>query len=329
MSRPCRHKERVVSDNRSILASHRRASATSGTRDTLAEQSSIQLYLDAIGQFPLLDAETERQLAEQIANGKAAQQQPSPNMRLRQLVVLGEDARRRLVEANLRLVVSIARRYMHRGMPLLDLIQEGNLGLMRATEKFDHTRGNRFSTYATHWIRQAITRALAERSRLIPLPVHLHDAIGRMARAEARLAQHYGRPPSATEIGVELEMDAAQIERLRRLAQQPLSLDAPVTEDATDMLADHVGDDTIEDELIDHHKQVLRREMAAQLRRLPDRQREVLELRFGLLDGRSRTLEEVGKLLGITRERTRQVERLALERLRGLDQDRDLHAFLS
>jgi RNA polymerase primary sigma factor len=323
----------VVSDSRQVLPSQRRASAALGARDQTAEQSSIQLYLDAIGQIPLLDAETERQLAEQIALGRAAQQQLEAGghaaPRKRQLTAVGEDARRRLVESNLRLVVSIARRYMHRGMPLLDLIQEGNLGLMRATEKFDHTRGNRFSTYATHWIRQAITRALAERSRLIPLPVHLHDAIGRMARAESRLAQHYGRPPSVAEIALDLELDVAQVERLRRLAQQPLSLDAPVTEDATDMLADHVSDDTIEDELVDHHKQVLRREMAAQLQRLPDRQREVLELRFGLLDGRTRTLEEVGKLLGITRERTRQVERLALERLRGLDQDRDLHAFLS
>jgi RNA polymerase primary sigma factor len=297
------------------------------------DQSAIQLYLDAIGQFPLLDADTERRLAEQVWNGRLAQQQEAQSgratARVQHLITQGEEARRRLIEANLRLVVSIARRYMHRGMPLLDLIQEGNLGLMRATEKFDYQRGNRFSTYATHWIRQAVTRAIAERSRLIPLPVHLHDAIGRLARADARLAQHYGRPPSVAELAQELELTAEQIERLRKLSQQPLSLDAPVTEDGSDLLADHVGDETLDDELRDHHKQVLRREMAAQLRRLPDRQREVLELRFGLHDGQTRTLEEVGRMLGITRERTRQVERLALERLRGLDQDRDLYAFLS
>lgn len=322
-----------MSDIQQVRPAPARGNAVLTSREE-SDQSAIQLYLDAIGKIALLDAQTERSLAEQIALGQVAQQQIAASggrasARLQQVVTRSEEARLRLVEANLRLVVSIARRYMHRGMPLLDVIQEGNLGLMRATEKFDHTRGNRFSTYATHWIRQAITRSIAERSRLIPLPVHLHDAIGRLVRAEGRLSQTLGRPPSPHELAQELEVEAAQVERLRRLSQQPLSLDAPVTDEGTDVLADHVADEGLDDELRDHHKQVLRHEMAAQLRRLPDRQREVLELRFGLLDGRARTLEEVGKLLGITRERTRQVERLALERLRGLDSDRDLHAFLS
>ncbi|WP_322495726.1 RNA polymerase sigma factor RpoD [Chloroflexus sp.] len=284
---------------------------------------SVRLYLREIGQVPLLTAEQEKRLAQLIERGQAAERKlatlppDSPEAaRLRAQKAQGEEARQQMAAANLRLVVSIAKRYRDRGLPLLDLIQEGSLGLLRAIEKFDHTKGYKFSTYATWWIKQALSRALADQSRLVRLPVHLGETLNRIQAARRQLTQSLGREPTDTELATHLGMSEEKLRELRRTAQDPVSLATPVGEEADSTLADFIPDPHALDADDAAASGMLRQQIAAALDQLSERERRVLELRYGLTDGQPRTLEEVGKAFGVTRERVRQIEVKALRKLR-------------
>ncbi|WP_299643486.1 RNA polymerase sigma factor RpoD [uncultured Chloroflexus sp.] len=284
---------------------------------------SVRLYLHEIGQVPLLTAEQEKRLAQLIERGQAAERKlatlppDSPEAeRLRALKAQGEEARQQMAAANLRLVVSIAKRYRDRGLPLLDLIQEGSLGLLRAIEKFDHTKGYKFSTYATWWIKQALSRALADQSRLVRLPVHLGETLNRIQAARRQLTQSLGREPTDAELANHLGMSEEKLRELRRTAQDPVSLATPVGEEADSTLADFIPDPHALDADDAAASGMLRQQIAAALDQLSERERRVLELRYGLADGQPRTLEEVGKAFGVTRERVRQIEVKALRKLR-------------
>jgi len=285
---------------------------------------SIQHYLQEIGRVPLLTAAEEIELAERMERGAAAARRLasaedlSPQLRQALLddVAVGQEARRHLIQANLRLVVSIAKKYVGRGLSLLDLIQEGNIGLMRAVEKFDHRKGNRFSTYATWWIRQAVTRAIAEQGRTIRLPVHMSESVGQVKRAADRLAQVLERQPTPEEIATALGQPTERIERVLEASRRPVSLEMPVGEDGEHTLGDFLQDSDLPTPVEAASHQLLRRDLAAALDRLNERERRIIDLRYGLLDGQRRTLEEVGRVLGMTRERARQIEAEALRRLR-------------
>jgi RNA polymerase primary sigma factor len=297
---------------------------------------SVQHYLHEIGRVPLLNAAEEVELAERIERGReaerrlAATEKVRPPLRaaLEADIAAGQEARRQLIQANLRLVVSIAKKYVGHGLALLDLIQEGNLGLMRAVEKFDHHRGNRFSTYATWWIRQAVTRALAEQSRTIRLPVHMGEAVGRVRRAAERLAQALGRQPTAEEIATALGQPVVRIEQVLEAARRPISLELPLDAESDRRLGDALPDDQQPAAADVVARQLLRRDLARALDHLSARERRIIDLRYGLADGRRRTLEEVGQALGMTRERARQIEAEALRRLRDLEVGRHLRDYL-
>lgn len=298
---------------------------------------AITRYLREIGRTPLLNAVQEVDLAQAIEGGKAARptlNDPEANLSsadrfdLRQMVDRGDDARQKLIQANLRLVVSVAKKYMGRGMPLLDLIQEGNIGLMRAVEKFDWRKGNRFSTYATWWIRQAVTRALAEQSRLIRLPVHLGESLGQMRRTAERLAIALQREPTHAELGTALGLPEDQVKRMLEAVRQPISLSLPVGESGESQFGDFIEDDRIAPPEEQASQTLLERDLSHAMGELPERERTVLELRYGLTDGQRRTLEEVGRMLGITRERARQIEGEALRRLRTSDTGSGLRGYL-
>ncbi len=260
---------------------------------------SLRLYLRAIGRVPLLSATEEVALAKRIERGDIA-------------------AKQHMVEANLRLVVSIAKGYVGRGLTLLDLIQEGSLGLIRAVEKFDYRRGYKFSTYATWWIRQAVSRSLADKGRTIRIPVHMVERLNKLIHAERRLIQQLGREPSAAELAVELECEVREVRDVMRIAQPPISLEKPVGEEDDSALADFVEDVTAESPF-EIASEALRRENVTRvLAGLPRREREVIEMRYGIVGGRPRTLEEVGRAFNITRERVRQIENRTLKKLQTL-----------
>ncbi len=281
-------------------------------------EDSLRVYLREMGRTPLLKGNEEIRLAQMIARGKDESDRAellgvTPDF---QIIEQGKDAQRRLIEANLRLVVSIAKNYRGRGLTLLDLIQEGNSGLMLATEKFDYTKGYKFSTYATWWIRQAISRAIANQGRTIRLPVHLVETINRTMRVSARLFQELGREPSVEEIAENMGTDVEHVQHILKASQQPISLETPIGEDGDNALGDFVEDQIAPSptEVTTHHQ--LKERIDEALRTLNDRERYLIQLRFGLLDGRSRTLAEVGQELRLSRERARQIESRALQKLR-------------
>jgi RNA polymerase primary sigma factor len=278
----------------------------------------VHMYLREIGSVPLLNAEEEVRLAQLMERGKQerlrAEQLKMPANR--RILADGEEAQRRLTEANLRLVVSVAKKYVGSGMSHLDLIQEGNIGLMRAVEKFDYTKGYKFSTYATWWIRQSIIRAIADQARTIRLPVHMVETINRLTRISRRLLQDLGREPTAEEIAEQMEISVKKVREIIKFSQKPISLETPIGEEEDSYLGDFLEDQTelAPAEAASH--QLLKEQIEDVLDSLTERERTVLQLRFGLNDGHSRTLEEVGKALHVTRERIRQVEARALKKLR-------------
>jgi RNA polymerase primary sigma factor len=281
-------------------------------------------YLREIGRISLLSASEEVDLARRIEAGLFAEEKLSVGavlddqlaLDLDRLVVRGRLAKRQLIEANLRLVVSVAKRYLGRGLTMLDLVQEGNLGLIRAVEKFDYTRGFKFSTYATWWIRQAMSRAIADQARTIRVPVHVVELINRVIRAQRRMLQERGYEPTAEEVAVQLGLTPARVSEILRLAQDPISLQSPVGEEDDVNLGDLIEDTDIPNPAESAAFLLLREQLEAVLSTLGDRERRVVELRYGLADGRPRTLEEIGRLFGVTRERIRQIEHKTLGKLR-------------
>ena len=280
--------------------------------DGIAIDDPVKVYLKEIGRVPLLTPEEEIDLALKIQAG-------GPD---------GEKAKQRLSEANLRLVVSIAKRYVGRGMQFLDLIQEGNLGLIKAVEKFDHTKGFKFSTYATWWIRQAITRAIADQARTIRIPVHMVETINKVKKVSSQLLHEMGHDPSAEDIAERLEMPVDKVREIMRVAQEPVSLETPIGEEEDSHLGDFIPDDDAPIPAEAASQTLLKEQLADVLKTLTPREEKVLRLRFGLEDGRPRTLEEVGKEFNVTRERIRQIEAKALRKLRHPSRSRKLRDFL-
>ncbi len=270
----------------------------------------VRMYLKEIGKIKLLTPEEELETAKRMAEGD-------------------EEARKRMSEANLRLVVSIAKRYVGRGMQLLDLIQEGNLGLMKAVEKFDYTKGYKFSTYATWWIRQAITRAIADQARTIRIPVHMVETINRVLRTSHSMVQTLGREPTTEEVAKELHMDVPKVEEIMKIAQEPVSLETPVGEEEDSHLGDFIQDDDASQPSEEASYTLLREQLEDVLATLTPREQQVLRMRFGLQDGKPHTLEEVGKEFDVTRERIRQIESKALRKLRHPSRSKKLKDFLS
>jgi RNA polymerase primary sigma factor len=292
-----------------------------------ASADLVRVYLREIGRVALLTAADEVDLAKRVEAGVFAAERlsllesaPSPDLDLRRdlLAVVGDGqrAKQRLIESNLRLVVSIAKRYAGRGLPFLDLIQEGNLGLIRAVEKFDYTRGFKFSTYASWWIRQAVSRAVADQARTIRIPVHMVETVNRILRAQRMLVQTLGRDPSAAEIAAQVDMPAERVEEIKRLAMEPVSLHSPVGEEEGSELGDLIEDSESVPPAELVSAGLLASHVEAVLTHLGDREREVVRMRYGLTDGEPRTLEEVGRAFGVTRERVRQIEAKSLAKLR-------------
>ncbi|MFK0262567.1 sigma-70 family RNA polymerase sigma factor [Streptomyces angustmyceticus] len=281
-------------------------------------------YLREIGRIPLLTAAEEVELARRVEAGLFAEEKlantPDLSSQLAfdmdQLVVLGRMAKRRLIEANLRLVVSVAKRYVGRGLTMLDLVQEGNLGLIRAVEKFDYARGYKFSTYATWWIRQAMSRALADQARTIRVPVHVVELINRVVRVQRRMLQERGYEPTPEEVAAHLDLTGERVSEVLRLAQEPVSLHAPVGEEEDVALGDLIEDGDAASPVESAAFLLLREHLDAVLSTLGERERKVVQLRYGLADGRPRTLEEIGRIFGVTRERIRQIESKTLNKLR-------------
>ncbi len=296
----------------------------------------VRLYLNEIGRYPLLTAQQEVELAMQTEAGRRALERldgddplaDEDRTFLDHEVDMGEAAHKQLVQSNLRLVVALARRYVGRGMALLDLIQEGNVGLMRAVERFDYRRGFKFSTYATWWIRQAISRAIADQGRTIRMPIHVLDAVNKLTRTQRELTQVLGRAPTVDELASDLDLEVSRVTELRRIAQDTVSLETPVGEDEDGTLGDLVEDVDSEKPADVAAFSSLQGELAQALEGLSDRERQVLIMRFGLADGRMRTLEEVGSHFNVTRERIRQLETKALAKLRHPDKSGKLEGFL-
>lgn len=277
--------------------------------EAISIDDPVRMYLKEIGKVPLLTAEEERELAIRMNQGD-------------------ESAKQKLAEANLRLVVSIAKRYVGRGMLFLDLIQEGNLGLIKAVEKFDYTKGYKFSTYATWWIRQAITRAIADQARTIRIPVHMVETINKLIRVSRQLLQQYGRDPSPEELAREMDMPEEKVREILKIAQEPVSLETPIGEEEDSHLGDFIPDEDAPAPAEAAAFTLLKEQLLDVLDTLTDREKKVLKLRFGLDDGRARTLEEVGKEFQVTRERIRQIEAKALRKLRHPSRSKKLRDYL-
>ncbi len=277
--------------------------------DSINIEDPVRMYLKEIGKVPLLTAEEEIELAKRMENGD-------------------EDAKKRLAEANLRLVVSIAKRYVGRGMLFLDLIQEGNLGLIKAVEKFDYNKGFKFSTYATWWIRQAITRAIADQARTIRIPVHMVETINKLVRVSRQLLQELGREPTPEEIAERMEIPVERVREILKISQEPVSLETPIGEEEDSHLGDFIQDDNVPVPADAAAFTLLKEQLVEVLGTLTEREQKVLRLRFGLDDGRARTLEEVGKEFNVTRERIRQIEAKALRKLRHPSRSRKLKDYL-
>jgi len=278
--------------------------------DGVSVNDPVRLYLKEIGKVPLLSADEEMELARRMEEGD-------------------DEAKKKLAEANLRLVVSIAKRYVGRGMSFLDLIQEGNLGLIKAVEKFDYTKGFKFSTYATWWIRQAITRAIADQARTIRIPVHMVETINKLIRVSRQLLQEYGREPTPAEIGKEMGFSEEKVREIQKIAQDPVSLETPIGEEEDSHLGDFIPDDEAPAPAEAASYALLKEQLIDVLSTLTDREEKVLRLRFGLDDGRARTLEEVGKEFNVTRERIRQIEAKALRKLRHPSRSKKLKDYLT
>ena len=283
-------------------------------QEGLAIDDPVRMYLKEIGRVPLLSADRERELAEIMANSESEEER--------------EKAKNELVEANLRLVVSIAKRYVGKGMFFLDLIQEGNLGLMKAVDKFDYSKGYKFSTYATWWIRQAITRAIADQARTIRIPVHMVETIHKVSRYTRQMLQELGREATADELGEKMGMSPEKVREIMKIAQDPVSLETPIGEEEDSHLGDFIPDDDTPAPADAASATILREVIERELHTLTPREEHVIKLRFGLYDGRTRTLEEVGKEFDITRERIRQIEAKALRQLRHPSRARHLRGFL-
>ena len=277
--------------------------------DGISIEDPVRMYLKEIGKVPLLSADEEVELAKRMSEGD-------------------EDAKKRLAEANLRLVVSIAKRYVGRGMLFLDLIQEGNLGLIKAVEKFDYHKGFKFSTYATWWIRQAITRAIADQARTIRIPVHMVETINKLIRVSRQLLQELGREPTPEEIAAELDMPVERVREILKISQEPVSLETPIGEEEDSHLGDFIQDDNVPVPAEAAAQTLLKEQLDEVLDTLTEREQKVLRLRFGMDDGRARTLEEVGKEFDVTRERIRQIEAKALRKLRHPSRSRKLRDYL-
>ena len=275
----------------------------------VSTEDPVRMYLKEIGNVPLLTTEQEVELAKRVEAGD-------------------EEAKKQLTEANLRLVVSIAKKYVGRGMPFLDLIQEGNMGLMKAVDKFDYTKGYKFSTYATWWIRQAITRAIADQARTIRIPVHMVETINKTLRMTRTLLQELGREPTPEEVAERLNVSVSRVREVLKISRDPVSLDTPIGEEDDSHLGDFIEDDSALSPADSAAFSMLRAELATALESLTDRERQVVKLRFGLEDGRARTLEEVGKEFNVTRERIRQIEAKALRKLRHPSRSKRLKDFL-
>ena len=283
---------------------------TDSLADTFSTDDPVRMYLKEIGKVPLLTPDEEQELARRMADGD-------------------EEAKRRMAEANLRLVVSIAKRYVGRGMLFLDLIQEGNLGLIKAVDKFDYTKGYKFSTYATWWIRQAITRAIADQARTIRIPVHMVETINKVIRVSRQLLQELGHDPSAEEIAEEMGMAVDKVRDILKIAQEPVSLETPIGEEEDSHLGDFIPDEDASEPSEAASFSLLKEQLMTVLDTLTPREKKVLELRFGIVDGRTRTLEEVGKEFNVTRERIRQIEAKALRKLRHPSRSKKLRDFLN
>ena len=301
----------------------------------------VRMYLKEIGRVDLLQGSKEVELATDIANAELAKAQfddmvssgeeisPEYKLEIERAIYRGDLAKHKLVEANLRLVVSIAKRYVGRGMQFLDLIQEGNMGLMKAVGKFDHTKGFKFSTYATWWIRQAITRAIADQARTIRIPVHMVETINKLVRTQRQLIQELKREPRPEEVAERMGITVEKVQIIQKVAQEPISLESPVGEEEDSSLGDFIADPDTLTPMEYTSKEMLKRELDNVLETLTDREEKVLRMRFGLLDGRSRTLEEVGREFGVTRERIRQIEAKALRKLRHPSRSKKLKDFMS
>ncbi len=307
--------------------------------DSFAIDDPVRMYLKEIGKVPLLSPEEEIDLAQKMSSGNLAQEQldsaeegslsAEETAQLKALLKEGEKAKQKLAEANLRLVVSIAKRYVGRGMLFLDLIQEGNLGLIKAVEKFDYTKGYKFSTYATWWIRQAITRAIADQARTIRIPVHMVETINKVIRVSRQLLQELGHDPSPEEIADEMAMPVDKVREILKIAQEPVSLETPIGEEEDSHLGDFIPDEGASEPSEAASFTLLKEQLVDVLGTLTPREEKVLKLRFGIEDGRTRTLEEVGKEFNVTRERIRQIEAKALRKLRHPSRSKKLKDFLN